>query len=67
MEAPRMRIAHLDEDRLAKLQTLEKEVGAVIVALEPQYVPAPLTGEQVEKLRAMEEELGVVLLAYNES
>ena len=67
MAEPRMRIARLDDDRLAKLQALEKDLGAVIVALEPQFIPAPLSAEQISKLRAMEEDLGVVLLAYTET
>ena len=67
MAEPRMRIARLDDDRLAKLQALEKDLGAVIVALEPQFIPAALTADQVKKLQAAEDELGVVLLAYTET
>lgn len=64
MTPSRMRIAHLDETALSKLQNLEKEMGTVIVALEPQYQPADLTADQVHRLQVLERELGVVLLAY---
>jgi hypothetical protein len=59
-----MRIAHLDDARLARLQALERELGSVIVALEPAARPAALSEEQVQRLQQAEQELGVVLLAY---
>lgn len=64
MTTPRMRIADLDSARLEKVRKLEKELGAYVVALEPQVPLAKLTGEQLARLEAAEKELGVVLLAY---
>ncbi len=64
-DAP-MRIANLDETQISTVQKLEEETGAVIVALEPHFLPAPLSQDQLAKLRALEQEMGVVLLAYRQ-
>lgn len=64
MASPRLQIAHLDNDSLEKLKTLEEEFGTTILALEPKYPAADLTAEQLRKLQQLESELGVVLLAY---
>ena len=64
MAAPRMEVAELDPARLEKVRKLEKELGAYVVALEPQFRLAKLTAGQLDRLTAMERELGVVLLAY---
>ena len=49
---------------MQKLQSLEKELGTWIVAVEPQAQVAPLTDDQLKRLQDAERELGVVLLAY---
>lgn len=63
-EGPRMKIADLDEERLSKVQALEQDIGACVVALEHRITLRDLSPEQLEKLQAAEEELGVVLMAY---
>ena len=64
MAAPRMKIAELDETRLARLRQLEDEMGTYVVALEPEFQFADLSEEHLAELQAAEKELGVVLLAY---
>lgn len=56
--------AQLDRDRMQKLQSLEKELGSWIVAVEPQAQVAPLSDDQLRRLQDVERDLGVVLLAY---
>ncbi len=60
-----MQIAGIDETAVSKIQALEKEYVAVIMAFEPGNQPAPLTEEQLSKLRDLEQELGVTLLAFD--
>lgn len=67
MTAPRLKIADLDEARLAKLHALEDELGSYIVALEPQYPFVELSEEQLKRLRSLEQELDVILLAYRKN
>jgi hypothetical protein len=64
MQARRMNVANLSRDQLANLRDLEKELGVLLVALEPQHQLADLSETQLDRLQAAEEELGVVLLAY---
>ena len=59
-----MKAAQLSGDRMQKLQSLEKELGTWIVAVEPQAQVAPLSDDQLKRLQDAERELGVVLLAY---
>jgi alpha-ketoglutarate-dependent taurine dioxygenase len=54
----------LDPGRLEKVRKLEEELGAYVVALEPEFRLAELTTEQLARLEVAEKELGVVLLAY---
>lgn len=63
-DTPRMKVADLDEGSLSKVQALEEEIGACVLALEPKVKLRDLSEDQLEKLRAAEEELGVVLMAY---
>ena len=65
MSRRRMGVAKLTDKELARLQAMEAELGALVVALEPQYKMAELSTEQVAQLQALEESLGVILLAYN--
>ncbi len=67
MPTPRLRMAKLDEPTLEKLKAMEQEFGSCIVALEPYYPPAALSGEQIQRLKTLEQELGVVLLAYRKA
>jgi hypothetical protein len=48
-----------------ELQTLEKELDADIVAVEPVCKWADLTQEQLAKLQSAEKDMGVLLLAYD--
>jgi hypothetical protein len=64
MAAQRMKIAQLNEARLAKVRRLEEKLGTYLVALEPQYSLAKLSKEHLKQVEALEKELGVVLLAY---
>lgn len=63
-EAPRMKVADLDEASLARVQALEQEIGACVLALEPKVKLRDLSAEELERLRSAEEELGLVLMAY---
>lgn len=65
MATRRMRVANLSEKELARIQAMEEELGALVVALEPQYKMAKLTDEQLTQLQELEESLGVFLLAYH--
>jgi hypothetical protein len=56
--------AKLKSDDLNKIQKLEKELGKVILANEPDSPYADLKPEELEKVRQLEKELNVVLLAY---
>ena len=55
----------LDHDRMQKLQTLERELGTMIVAVEPQAKVADLGSTKLQRLQQAEKELGVILLAYD--
>ncbi|MGD2147364.1 MAG: hypothetical protein PVH41_11780 [Anaerolineae bacterium] len=63
-ETRRMKIADLDEDRLSKVQALERDLGVCVLALEHRIALRDLSPQQLERLRAAEEALGVVLMAY---
>ena len=65
MAKRRMTVAKLNDEELARLQAMEEALGALVVALEPQYKMADLSEDQVSQLREMEESLGVLLLAYH--
>jgi len=64
MAVPRLKIANIDDETLARIQKMEKALEIVILALEPHFPLANLSADQVEKIKALEEELGVYLLAY---
>jgi len=65
MTAQRARFAELDKSHLAKVHALEEELGAWVVALQPQIKLSDLSQQKLERLQAVERELGVVLLAYD--
>lgn len=56
---------NLTGDQLAKVQQLEREIGRVVVAVEPQTTPAELTQDQLHRLQEVEKEMGLILLAYD--
>ena len=60
------RYARLNKDDLNKVQSLEKEIGKIVLAIEPDRESpyADLNKEQLQKVQQLEKELGVVLLAY---
>ncbi|MFC4942112.1 hypothetical protein [Pseudonocardia sp. GCM10023141] len=64
MTAPSLRPAELDATALAKVRTLEQQLGCPLVAYSPETPFAPLTDEQVAAVQRTEAELGVQLLAY---
>jgi hypothetical protein len=53
-----------DPRQIEKIRALERELGAVVVVLEPQYRPAVLTNDQLKQVAELERELSVVLVAY---
>ena len=59
-----LKIASLEPDAVSKIQALEAELGASIMAFEPGGYPAALTDEQLGSLRSLEQDLGVTLLAF---
>jgi hypothetical protein len=63
-EEPRMKIADLDEASLAKVQALEADIGACVVALEREVEFFDLSEAELKKLQKAENELGLVLMAY---
>jgi hypothetical protein len=65
MTKRRMRVANLTEKELARIQAMEEELGALVVALEPQYKMASLSVDQLAQLQELEEAMGVILLAYH--
>lgn len=66
MTKPRMKIANLDEEGIARIRQMEESMDTLIVALEPHYPLAELSEEQVNKLQDLEKVLGVVLIAYQD-
>lgn len=65
MAETHLRVANLDEAAVERIQSLEQELNAHILALEPQVTLRNLDEEAMGKLRALEESLGVVLVAYD--
>lgn len=65
MALTHLRVADLDQRAVERIRSLEDELGAHILALEPQVTLRDLDEEAMGKLRALEEALGVVLVAYD--
>jgi hypothetical protein len=61
--APRYK--KLDEAGLAKLQTLENDLGHCLVALEPQPELADISEKGLQRLQSLEKEIDAILVAYN--
>lgn len=62
-----LKIAKLEEESVARIRSLEEELGAHIMAFAPGPDIASLPTEQLEGIKALEEELGVTLLVYETS
>ncbi len=67
MKTGYVKYPQLDQERLQKLKALEQELGAWVVAVEPQATVAELPPDKLRRLQQAEQELGVILLAYNPS
>ncbi|NJM08692.1 hypothetical protein HC891_24650 [Candidatus Gracilibacteria bacterium] len=64
MAPQQLRIAELDEARLARIRALEDRLGSIVVAYESRPTYAELLPDQLAALQDLERELGVVLVAY---
>jgi hypothetical protein len=56
--------AYIDKNGVAKIQTLEKELGNTIIAYSTPPQPAKLPGDKLSKIKKLEEGLCVRLVAY---
>lgn len=65
MNLTHLRVADLDEQAVDRIRSLEKDINAHIMALEPQVNLRDLDEEGMRKLRELEDALGVVLIAYD--
>lgn len=66
MSTAYVKYPNLDPQRMAKLKSLENELGAVVVAVEPETQVAELPPDKLQRLLDAEKELGVILLAYRQ-
>ena len=57
--------ALLDDSGLKALQTLENELGLVMVAVEKDPKPAQLSADQIEMIQNTESELDTIIVAYD--
>ena len=55
--------ARLNDDQLAELSALERDLGAVIIALQPTLPFATLTPAQQSRLQQLEQQHGIIALA----
>jgi hypothetical protein len=65
MVANVLKAAWLTPTRLSKVRDLEKRLGVVLLALEPQFSIARLPASQLRRIQEVEKDLGVVLVAYH--
>lgn len=65
MNFTHLRVADLDQQAIDRLRSLEEDINAHIMALEPQVSLRELDEDDMTKLRELEEALGVVLIAYD--
>ena len=59
-----IRYARLTASQLKKIQALEKELNACLLAVEKTPTIASLSKEDLEKIQKLEKELGLILVAY---
>jgi hypothetical protein len=60
-------VANLKLEKLARVQEIEKKLGAYVIAYEQPVEPATLSADQLKDLERLEGELGVCLVAYRKS
>ena len=65
MQTAYVKYPDLSGEQLAKLQQLERELGRVVVAVEPQTKPAELSQDELRRLQQVEREMGLILVAYD--
>lgn len=65
MNLTHLRVADLGQEDVDRIRSLEKDINAHIMALEPQVKLRELDEEGMKKLRELEDALGVVLIAYD--
>ena len=56
--------ADLSDEQLEQLRHLEKDLGKVVVAVEPQPQYAELSDAALSNLKNAEKKLGVIMIAY---
>jgi hypothetical protein len=61
-----VRYPKLDDNQLKKLQSLERDLGVTVVAVEMQTKVADLPPDKLRRLQDAEREMGFVLLAYDQ-
>ena len=66
MSHKHLKLAKLSPEARQKVQELEMQLNAMVMAYEPEISIAHLRDDQLHTLQALEEELGVVLIAYTE-
>jgi hypothetical protein len=59
-----LKIAQLDEEAVAKINAMEKELGKHLMAYEPSVKIAQLSAAHLAQVQELEKELGVTLLVY---
>lgn len=65
MNLTHLKVADLDQQAVDRIRSLERDIDAHIMALEPQVNLRKLDEDDMKKLRELEEALGVVLIAYD--
>ncbi len=65
MTIDRYHTATLDQPSLTEIQQLEQELGIVLLAVEPDPLPAQLSEQALKRLQALEQHTGKVLIAYS--
>lgn len=61
-----LRIAHLDDEAVAKIQALEEATNKHIMAFQDGLRFATLSEGEMSQIKALEEELGVILVVYDD-
>ncbi|MFW6184430.1 MAG: hypothetical protein ACOC8X_11590 [Chloroflexota bacterium] len=61
---PFLEIAALEREQIQRIQELERQFGAQIMAFQPGRPVASLTDVELKQIKELEKALGVVLLAF---
>jgi hypothetical protein len=67
MSTAYVKYPQLDREQMQRLQSLERELGVWVVAVEPQAQVAQLPPDKLQRLQQAEKEMGLVLLAYTQA